>query len=55
MPNGGVGGPRMGWMGLISRRKVRSPPQQSQVKGVGSGRLGADSPDRFVESECGCC
>ena len=31
-------------MGAISRRKVSSPPQQWQVKGMGSGSLGAGSP-----------
>ena len=31
-------------MGAISRRKVSRPPQHWQVKGAGSGRMGAGSP-----------
>ena len=31
-------------MGAISRRKVRTPPQHWQLKGMGSGSLGAGSP-----------
>ena len=38
------GGPRMRWIGAISRRKVSAPPQQSQVKTLGSGSFGAGSP-----------
>lgn len=30
-------------MGAISPRKVRTPPQHWQVKGMGSGNLGAGS------------
>ena len=39
-----MGGARRGRMGAISRRKVSTPPQHWQVKGVDSGSWGAGSP-----------
>ena len=42
----GDGGPRRKRLGAISRRKVRTPPQQRQVNGMGSGSCGAGSPMR---------
>lgn len=35
-----LGGARSRWMGAISRRKVSRPPQQGQVWGCCSGRMG---------------
>jgi len=35
------GGARRGRMGAISRRKVSVPPQQGQVCGLGSGKMGS--------------
>ena len=36
----------MRWIGAISRRKVSAPPQQSQVKALGSGSFGAGQHER---------